>query len=286
MTASHSPRRAASAKAAASLAFALAMAALVTSVPAVAHGALDHQIEQASAAIMRDPANAELYVRRGELHRAHGAWDAALDDYRRAAVLAPGDERIDFLRGRALQQAGRPESAKVALDRHLAHHPGHVEARIARGRALRALGQPAAAATDFTVAIDRSARPDPDIYLERARAQVDAEEVEQASAGIDAAIARMGAIPSLQLFAVELDVGQGRYEAALTRLDAAAARAPRREAWLARRADVLARAGRPDDANLAYAAALAAIETLPPGTRRVPATAELEARLRRALAAH
>jgi len=264
---------------------ALAVLLLIASGGATAHGPLEEQIAKVTAEITRDPANAQLYVRRGELRRVHEEWDAALADYRRAGVLAPADDRIDFLRGRALQEAGRPTQAKAVLDVYVAQHPGHVEALVARARTLRALGEHLAAVDDFSRAIERSPRADPDLYLERARAQVAAGETAQAIAGIDAAIARLGPIPALQLFAIDLDVQQGRIDEALARLDAGAGRSPRKETWLARRGDILAQAGRPDEARTAYLGALAAIEALPPGMRRTMAIADLEGQVRSALAA-
>ena len=251
---------------------------------AFAHGPLLEQIEKLTAEIARDPGNAQLYIRRGELHRVHEEWDAALADYRRAQTLAPAEDRIDFLRGRALQEAGRSGQAKTALDVYLARHPGHVEARVARARALRALGEYRAAVDDYAHAIERISRPDPDLYLERARTQLAAGDPVQAIAGIDAAVERLGPIPSLQLFAIELDVQQGRVDAALLRLDVLAARSPRKETWLARRGEILAQAGRPDEARTAYVAALAALEALPPAPRHTKAIVDLEGQVRSALA--
>ena len=106
----------------------------------------------------------------------------------------------------------------------------------------------------------------------------------QAIAGIDAAVERLGPIPALQLFAIELDVQQGRIDAALVRLDGLAARSPRKETWLARRGEILAQAGRPDEARTAYVAALAALEALPPAPRQTKAIANLEGQVRSALA--
>ena len=54
--------------------------------------------------------------------------------------------------------------------------------------------------------------------------------------------------------------------------------------WLARRGDILAAAGRDDEALTAYADALAAIEGLSAKRRTVEVTIALEARLRRLLA--
>ena len=253
---------------------------------ACAHGPLLEQIEKLTAEIARDPANAQLYIRRGELHRVHEEWDAALADYRRASKLSPEDDRIDFLRGRALQEAGRAGQAKTALDAYLSQHPGNSEALVARARALRALGDYRAAVDDYARAIERNPRPDPDLYLERARAELATRESAHALAGIDAAIARLGPIPALQLFAIEVDMQQGRIDDALQRLDTVAARSPRKETWLARRGELLAQAGRPDEARSAYAAALSAIEALPPGARQTRAIADLEGRVRSALGAN
>lgn len=257
---------------------------LATADGASAHGPLVEQLAKLTVAIERNPTDAQLYVRRGELNRVHEDWDAALADYARAKALAPDDDRIEFLRGRALQEAGRPTEAKAALDAYLARHPADAEALVARARALRALGENRAAADAYALALERTPGPDPDLYLQRAQAQLAAGDFAAAVEGIDSAIARLGPVASLQLFAIELDVKQGRIDSALARLDMVASRSARKETWHARRGEILASAGRPDDARTAYAAALSAIDALPPGSRRTKAIADLEGRVRSALA--
>jgi tetratricopeptide (TPR) repeat protein len=263
---------------------AIAALALAVATTAVAHGPLLEQIEAVTAQIEQDPSAARLYLRRGELHRIHEDWDAAIADYDRAAALAPADDTIDFLRGRALLEAGRAVAARVVLDRYLALHPDHAEARVARARALAALGQFRAAAADYTRAIDRLPRPDPDLYLERARAELAAQEIRSALAGLDAGMARLGPVPALQMLAIELELKLGRVDAALARLEKAAAQSPRKETWLARRGEILAQAGRRKEARAAYVAALAAIEALPANARQTMAMADLESQVRSALA--
>jgi tetratricopeptide (TPR) repeat protein len=258
--------------------------ALAVATTAPAHGPLQEQIDVMTAQIAQDPSAARLYLRRGELHRLHEDWGAALADYERAAALAPSDDTVDFLRGRALLEAGKPAPARVALDRYLARHPDHAEALITRARTLGALGQFRAAAVDYTHAIERLPRPDPDHYLERARTELAAREIKRALAGLDAGIARLGPVPALQMFAIELELKQGRVDAALVRLDKAAAQSPRKETWLARRGEILMHAGRRNEARSAYAAALAAIEALPASARQTKAIVDLEGRVRSALA--
>jgi hypothetical protein len=62
-----------------------------------------------------------------------------------------------------------------------------------------------------------------------------------------------------------------------------AQRSPRKETWLARKAEVLQQAGRSNEAAQAYKAALMALQTLPPTRRNVPAMLELDKRIRREL---
>ena len=261
------------------------LVALLVALPlhAIAHGPIDERIAAATLEIARDPGNAQLYVRRAELHRVHEDWEPALADYARAAARAPGDTAIGFLRGRALQEAGRPGQAKAVLDLFLAQDPDHAEALVARARALFALRLWSASASDYTHAIMRTPRADPDLYLERARAEAADRRIERALAGIDAGIARLGPVPALQLYAMELEIRRGGIDAALVRLDAIAAQSPRKEVWLARRGAILMQAGRREEARSAYVEAMAAIEALPPSMRQTRAMIDLAGRVNNAL---
>ena len=97
-------------------------------------------------------------------------------------------------------------------------------------------------------------------------------------------MARLGPVPALQMFAIELELKRGRVDAALLRLDKVAAQSPRKETSLARRGEILMQAERRNEARAAYAAALAAIEALPASARQTKAIVDLEGRVRSALA--
>ena len=84
--------------------------------------------------------------------------------------------------------------------------------------------------------------------------------------------------------AIEFEVTRERYDAALARLDRIAAGAARKERWLARRGEILAQAGRQAEARTAFTQVRAAIAALPPRRRTTRAVAELEDRIRMALA--
>jgi len=68
---------------------------------------------------------------------------------------------------------------------------------------------------------------------------------------------------TLQLYAIELEQFADRHDAALVRLDQIASTAQRKESWLARRGEILEDAGRNEEARLAYAQAIEAIDRLP-----------------------
>lgn len=255
----------------------------------LAHADLDRQIADMTTRIEKDPRNAELYLKRGELHRIHRDWGAARTDYRRARKLRPDLATVDYFIGKLHLDAGRPKQAKKSLDRYLAREPTHAKALVARARALVRLGKPLDAAGDFTRAIDSydsEARPDPSYYLERARALMETETdlVDVALAGLDEGLARLGRPVTLQLYAVELELGRGRHDEALARLETIASQSGRQETWLVRRGEILESAGRHDEARAAFTRALDEIESLPAGRRGSRAMLRLRAQAESALA--
>ena len=250
-----------------------------------AHGDMHAQIVETTKQIERDPGNAPLYFNRGEFHRAHRDWDLAQADYDRAIALNPQLSVVDFARGSLYLEAGWPQSAKVALDRFLSKATNHLEGLVARARTLVKLEQPLAAAGDFTRAIDLGTESRPDLYIERAQALTagDKPDPEAALRGLEEGIKKLGPLITFLLYAIDLEIKQKRFDAALARLDEVIAKSPRKESWLARRGEILLQAGRAGEAREAFEAALKAIAALPAARRQVPAMVDLEKRLRSAL---
>jgi tetratricopeptide (TPR) repeat protein len=261
----------------------LAVAIAQLPTPLGAHGDIAVQIRDVSEKIRRQTNDAGLYLKRGELYRVIHQWDLALADYDRAAQLDPAIAAVDLARGRSMLEAGRAVSALSALDRFLSRAPHHGEGRIFRARALVALQRNGEAAAEYTRGLATLPRPQPEHYLERARAQVAAGNTAAAVGGLDEGIQRLAPGATLQLEAIELELARKRWDAALARLDRVAALSPRKDPWLARRGEILERAGRRAEALSTYRAALAALESLPPSRRSARATQELEHRLRASL---
>jgi len=249
---------------------------------AFGHGDLHLQIVEITKEIEKEPRSTELYIRRAELHRAHLDWDAAQADFDYAFTLDPKLPTIDLARGRLFLEANWPLSCKTAVDRFLAKYPDHYEGLTVRARALVKLNRRLEAARDYTKAIVKAPEGRPELFLERAQALAaeGKDHIDEALKGLDEGVQKLGPLVTLNLYAMDLETENGRYDAALKRLDDVMAKAPRKETWLERRGNILRQAGKPAEAREAYQAALEAMKTLPPTRRNVPAMLDLEKRLR------
>ncbi len=112
------------------------------------HAGINTRIADVTRRISSDPANALLYVKRGELHRLHRDWASANRDFDLALQLEPNLVTVHLSRGRMCLEAGRLETAKAELDRFLVHQPNHLEGLIARARVLVRQGNRLAAVKD------------------------------------------------------------------------------------------------------------------------------------------
>ncbi len=256
--------------------------ALVCVVPGLAHDDPHESIERITLQIEQDPYNAELYLRRGELHRQSSHFDAALADFDYVATLSPDDETIHFHRGRLLFEAGEFPEAWLALDRFLTSHPSHARGFMVRGRLLRKLGLPLEAAQDYARALSLTPNPTPVMFVEHAQALAEAGGpwVEMAIQSLDDWNQKLGPLILLQSLAIDLEVEGQQYDAALVRIDQVLTEMSRKEKWLVRRGEVLEMAGRKEEARVAYRDALKTIEALPSRLRQVPASRELETHVR------
>ena len=262
----------------------IAISLTLTVEIARAHEGVDEHIVAITAKIKRDPRNASLYLQRGELYRLRRNWTRAAADYDRASRLQPTLTVVDLARGVMLFESGKFQRAKLVLDRFLDKEPANVEGVVTRARVVAKLGARLEAARDFTQAITSSQSPEPELYLERAEAlAADKRYVEEALRGLDEGIKQLGPLVTLQLAAIDIELRHKNYDAALSRLDLIAAQSERKEMWLVRRGEILKTAGRNEEAEVAFNAALVAIESLPPSRRQTRAMTALELRARSAL---
>ena len=119
----------------------------------------------------------------------------------------------------------------------------------------------------------------PEWYIEFADTWLLAGEKQNALQVLREGIVHLGALGVFELKAAELEVDLGMYDAALARIDQLLSQAQRKDFWLTRRADILLKAGRDEEAQQTYEQAYEALQGLPPRLQNLPVSIELANRL-------
>lgn len=252
------------------------------------HPDIELQILHTTREIALEPRTGRLYLKRGELHRIHQDWELAESDFRRAAEVGPDLPEAEFHLARVLLDTGRAQEALSGVGRFLERRPGHVAGLVLRARTRAVLGRAEEAVADWNLAIagafEGGGAPTPAYYLERAALLESLGRTTTAIAGLEDGLERLGRPITLELRALELETAAGRWEPALARIDRMAGASPRKETWLARRGEILERAGRLPEARRAYHEAQSALERLPAGRRSSRAMLRLRESLAEGLA--
>ncbi|KAB2644061.1 MAG: tetratricopeptide repeat protein [Verrucomicrobia bacterium] len=266
----------------------LAMTASVLLVlsagPALGHGGFHERLAQLAVALEKSPNDPALHFELADVNGQHGDWQMALLNLARVEELAPGKFPTSLLRGQAWLTGGQPGKAKTALDTLLAGQPEHARGRLLRARAAQRLGDAAGSLADYREALRRTPAPDPDLLQETAGALAAGGLPEEAVRVLAAGMEKLGPIPSLVLRAMEVEIATGNFDAALARVEALRKSAPRPEPWMARRASVLAQAGRIEESRVAWQALVTHLEALPNLERGSHAMSKLAEDARHALA--
>ncbi|MBC8040829.1 MAG: tetratricopeptide repeat protein [Opitutaceae bacterium] len=254
-------------------------------VPAFSHGAFHERQAQMQAAINEQPGDALLRCRLAELYGEHGEFTEALAALDSARAIDPQLALVDLVRADIFLQTGRAREACGLLDGYIAKNSGNAHARLLRARARLALGEKEKAISDYRAALAMSRAPEPDLYQEVGDAMAVQRMTVDALAVFEAGLRKLGPIPSLTLRAMDIEVATGRYEAALARVDVLQRSSPRPEPWMAKRASLLAQAGRKVEAREAWTALANHLAALPNLERGSHAMSLLAEQARRALAA-
>ena len=231
---------------------AVACAVLMPGRSVFGHGGYDEEIQRASEQIAANPQDGTLFLHRGYLRFLHGEWQQSLVDLETADRLAPGKLFTDYVRGQALAEGGHVEAGVLVLKDFITAHGEYGAAYAARARLLLKLNRQEAAAADFRSALDKTANPEPDLYQETAETFAAQGRPEEAVKVLQSGLAKFGEIPQLVLKALDYELATGLFDSALTRIAAMQKNAPRPESWMAKRASVLAQAGRIAESRAAW----------------------------------
>jgi tetratricopeptide (TPR) repeat protein len=248
------------------------------------HGGYHERIAYLTAETKKHPSDPLLHFELANLHGQHGDLQLSLRDLDRVDALAPGKFLTDLLRGEAWLVADKFAKAKEALDRQLVSHPECARAWLVRARVEQRMGLDPASLADYREALKRTPSPDPDLVQEVAGALATHDCQKEAAQVLAAGIEKLGKIPSLVLRALDLEIAMKDFDAALRRLEEAQRDAPRPEPWMARRAAVLAQAGRIEESREAWNALAKHLDSLPEQERTSHAMSKLTEETRQALA--
>lgn len=238
-----------------------------------AHGDSHEAIEAVSALISQAPDDAALFFRRAELQLAHGDVSAAEADFLQARKLQPSMEIVNLSLARVRIAQGREKDAFQLLDLFLERNPDHAVGRALRAGLLEKKGEWKQAEVDLRAAV--AASPEPQYATEHAQLLVRHGQVGEAVRSLDAASKAHGRVPVLEQQALEIQERAGLTEAALIRLNDFIAREPRPDIWLVRKACLLEKCSRMDEARTAWDEAAAAFSKIPGHKRETKANLAL-----------
>ena len=252
-------------------------ALVLCSLAAFAHGDLHDQIEKTTREIAGNPANAALYLKRGELHRLHREYAPAFSDYAQAERLDRAIAGVELGRARAFADQKQWAEAEAAITRYISRVPGNETALALRAEIRDNSNKPSAA--DWAAAIAASAEPRVDYYIALAEAHARYGAHSEALRAIDQGAAKLGPLVALRQWAIESLAKQRRWDEAIARIDTLIAESPRKESWLARKAELQKAAMQVERARETALAARGAIQQLPPRVQQTKAMLDLVARL-------
>ena len=262
------------------IAFVLCAGALLSA--AFAEDDVAESLEAINKQMLQSPNNPELYVQRGRLLSVAGKYDQALSDLDQANRLKPTPQ-IDREKAQIYLTAGWHETGLEHASRYVSANAEDPEGRLVRARLLAKLGRIPEAGNDFEAALKNQKDPRLELYVEHAQvlSTEDGAYLDRALQTLNEGIQRIGPVVSLESAALEVELRQNRYDAALARVEGLINKMPRKDTWLARKGDVLVQAGKIDEARKVYQEALDAIAKLPARQRQLPATQQLETQLQK-----
>lgn len=259
------------------------LAALGSSSPTAAHGPGQHEILEITEQLAAGGDRAELYAKRSRIYQNNEMWEQAMSDLEMAARMDPQNERYDLESAGLLYSAGDYLRALDFIELYLLRHDNSTEAALIQARSYRALGQIPQAVNSYQAALDAlpgfEGRPMPEWYIEFADTLLLDGKTDDALQILQQGIEQLGELGVFQVKAAGLEVELGLYDSALARIDQLLNQAQRKDLWLARRADILSRAGREDEARQTYGQAYASLKNLPARLQNLPVSRELAERL-------
>ncbi len=176
-------------------------------------------------------------------------------------------------------------AALAVLNDLLTAHADQPSGLLQRARVSNHLKQEEQCLSDYRRTLEKTPHPEPDLFNEAAEALMSYGHGEEAVQVLQRGLQTVGAVPSLVLKAMEIETAAGHFDAALSLIDAMQQAAPRPEPWMAKRAHLLAQAGRHEESRVAWRALATHLSALPDMERGSRAMSKLSGQAQNALLA-
>lgn len=239
----------------------IATGILATQSTALAHGDAHELIQSVTLLISESPNNAALVLRRAELNFAHGDLQAAEDDYLQVRKLQPEETIVSLGLARIRLAQSREKEALTLLDAFLLHQSNHAGGRTLRAELLEKRGDWQRAEKDLRAAA--TASTEPQFATLHAQLLERHGRADDAVRALDATSVARGRVPVLEQLALDIQERAGLTQGALNRLDKMINQEPRPDIWIIRKAKLLQKAGRTEEARSAWNQAAVAFEKIP-----------------------
>jgi tetratricopeptide (TPR) repeat protein len=231
--------------------------------PAWSHGALDEKIEAMRILLTEEPSNPILHYQMAALHLEHADTTAALTSLDQLDELKPHPCDAEVLRSEVLLAMMRPHEALALVDTFLETHQNHSAAHALRARTLGVLGRSEEALAAYRAALTGTPPAGMIVVQEFAALLTQEGRVQEAADVLGAALAKHGQVVPLLVESLEAEATLARWDRALDRVAALQQLDPLPELWIARRAELLAKAGRPDESLKTWEELSARLAALP-----------------------
>jgi len=241
-----------------------AVVAVIAAAPgAAAHPSAEHTLELLSESIQARPNEQELYIQRGSAYSNDGQLELVLADFVKAETLGEPFV-VAFNQGVLHYRMEKLVAAREYFDTFLSYFSGHAPSLEYRARLLRDAGEHKAALADFDAYFAMNKQPNPGHYVSAAKmlAGLEGEGMEPALAMLDQGMERLGVIPQLQHYAIQLELERKNAALAITRLETLEPSLGESPDWKVEMGELLLRAGRPAEARRFFDEALAQLKVL------------------------
>ena len=222
---------------------ALMVAHAFVTVPTT-HDGLEQLLAQAHAAVARHPEALAPRLRRAALYRQHEEWELAALDLQAAINISGADDPVVMLGQAELHLAqGQAAEAVPVLLQLLTKDNMSLVAHDRLGRGYAQLKQWPNCIKHLNAVVQQHPEPGPQHYIALSDAHRSAEDLEKAMDVLTRARGKFGPLLPLEDRLAELESRVGRHAEAIERITKVMDDAPRKEFWLARRADLREAAG-------------------------------------------